>query len=111
MTSANFCYWMQGFFEISDSDTLTEKQVKMIKAHLNLVFKHEIDPMILEDKSELEKFEYTEIHNGKSNGTILSKSDFDKFIQDSKINESPVVANDNIKQMFPVSGHEIKLRC
>ena len=85
MTSVHFAYWLQGFFEISDSDTLTEKQVKMIKAHLNLVFKHEIDPMILDGKSDLEKFEYTEIHNGKSNGTILSKEDFDKFIKIQKL--------------------------
>lgn len=44
MTSRDFCYWLQGNFEINDSDKLTENQVKIIKKHLSLVFKHEIDP-------------------------------------------------------------------
>lgn len=33
-----FAYWLQGFFELSNSTTLTEEQVAMIKAHLALVF-------------------------------------------------------------------------
>lgn len=44
MTSRDFAFWLQGFFEITESSVLTEKQVNMVKAHLNLVFKHEIDP-------------------------------------------------------------------
>lgn len=38
MTPENFCYWLQGFFEISNSPILTEAQVKMIRQHLALVF-------------------------------------------------------------------------
>ncbi len=38
MDSTNFTYWLQGFFEISDSNKLTEKQVQIIKDHLALVF-------------------------------------------------------------------------
>lgn len=38
----SFCYWLQGFFEIADPTALTEKQVKMIKEHLNMVFIHKI---------------------------------------------------------------------
>lgn len=64
MTSVNFAYWLQGFFEISDTNTLTTHQVDMIKAHLNLVFKHEIDPQLFTDKSELDKSIYTAIHRG-----------------------------------------------
>ena len=44
MKSTEFAYWLQGFFELSESNTLTEKQVETIKNHLNLVFYHEIDP-------------------------------------------------------------------
>lgn len=51
MKSTEFCYWLQGFFEISRaSDTtllnsgLTGAQAKMIEDHLKLVFIHEIDP-------------------------------------------------------------------
>lgn len=44
MNSLDFCYWLQGFFEISkDSElkNLDENQVKTIKDHLQLVFKQE----------------------------------------------------------------------
>lgn len=51
MTSRDFCFWLQGYLEIgkasSDSrhmDTLSSGQVECIQKHLNLVFKHEIDP-------------------------------------------------------------------
>ena len=45
MNTIDFCYWLQGYFEISDSDELSAQQVKIIKNHLHLVFKHEIDPL------------------------------------------------------------------
>lgn len=38
MTSENFTYWLQGFFEISKTNELTAEQVKEIKDHLKLVF-------------------------------------------------------------------------
>lgn len=38
MTPENFTYWLQGFFEISDSNNLSETQVQIIKDHLDLVF-------------------------------------------------------------------------
>lgn len=38
MDAVSFTYWLQGFFEISDAKTLDEKQVQVIKDHLNLVF-------------------------------------------------------------------------
>ncbi len=45
MTPEAFCYWLQGHFELNDSLlNLDEKQTKTIKSHLNLVFKHSIDP-------------------------------------------------------------------
>lgn len=44
MTSRDFCYWLQGFFEVSEPVNLSEKQVQQIKNHLAMVFKHEIDP-------------------------------------------------------------------
>lgn len=49
MTARDFCYWLQGFFEIRGSldvphGALTHQQVEMIRRHLALVFKHEIDP-------------------------------------------------------------------
>ncbi len=52
MTSRDFCYWLQGYFEIENnqprpeefSATLNSEQIKMIRNHLAMVFKHEIDP-------------------------------------------------------------------
>ena len=38
MKSENFVYWLQGFFELTDTEELTKEQVKMIKEHLQLVF-------------------------------------------------------------------------
>ena len=44
MTSRDFCFWLQGFFELADPRDLTAQDIDAIKRHLNLVFKHEIDP-------------------------------------------------------------------
>ena len=38
MNSESFTYWLQGFVELSDTDTISEKQWLMIKDHLKLVF-------------------------------------------------------------------------
>jgi len=46
MTSRDFCYWLQGYFEINGSSSLTLGQSEMIKRHLSMVFVHEIDPSI-----------------------------------------------------------------
>ena len=44
MTSRDFAYWLMGYFEVAEPKTIGEKETEMIKKHLNLVFKHEIDP-------------------------------------------------------------------
>lgn len=44
MTSRDFAFWLQGFFEVANPSTIGSKETDMIKKHLNLVFKHEIDP-------------------------------------------------------------------
>ena len=44
MNSRDFVYFLQGFFEISKTTEVTSEQVTIIKNHLNMVFKHEIDP-------------------------------------------------------------------
>jgi len=45
MKPREFVYWLQGYFEITGGSeaTLTAGQVKIIKNHLALVFKHSID--------------------------------------------------------------------
>jgi hypothetical protein len=49
MKASEFCYWLQGYFEISNAEAtpgkgLTHEQVEMIERHLALVFIHDIDP-------------------------------------------------------------------
>ena len=48
MTSRDFCYWLQGYFEISGDKTrlapISVEAAEVIKNHLAMVFKHEIDP-------------------------------------------------------------------
>lgn len=44
MTSRDFCYWLQGMFELTDATNLNDRQTDLIKRHLHMVFIHEIDP-------------------------------------------------------------------
>lgn len=37
MTSEQFVYWLQGFSEVSNSETITKQQWKIIQDHLKLV--------------------------------------------------------------------------
>ena len=60
MTAENFCYFLQGFLELSDHKTITPQQLKMIKGHLQLAFRDDIDPS-MGDKEHQEKL--NEIHN------------------------------------------------
>lgn len=43
MKSVEFCYWLQGLFEVGEPKDLNEKQTDLIRKHLNMVFIHEID--------------------------------------------------------------------
>lgn len=61
MTSRDFCYWLQGYLEIRENKTsgINPAQTEMIQRHLNMVFKHEIDPSFGPDQIDLSK-----IHSG-----------------------------------------------
>lgn len=73
MTSRDFCYWLQGYFEIEANqprppefaDRLNSEQIKSIRNHLAMVFKHEIDPSMgtKEHRDALDK-----IHGAQSIG-------------------------------------------
>jgi hypothetical protein len=41
MTPLEFCYWLQGFMEISDPKTVDVVQTEIIREHLGLVFNKE----------------------------------------------------------------------
>ena len=63
MTSRDFCYWLQGFFELRGKEDMSSEQVECVAKHLALVFKHEIDPSAGPPKhqDDLDK-----IHTGSS---------------------------------------------
>lgn len=64
MKSTEFCYWLQGLFELGDTKTLNEKQTQMIKNHLKLVFLYDIDPFYSKDPIVQKIFQ--NIHDGKN---------------------------------------------
>jgi hypothetical protein len=70
MSSREFCYWLQGYFENANPTTIGEVQTDLIKRHLNLVFKHEIDPSY---GNEVHQQELNQIHNISNNNDMSNK--------------------------------------
>jgi hypothetical protein len=75
MTPRDFCYWLQGFYEIKDADrspivaspvqTISNAQAEVIRNHLNLVFKHVLDAQYpAETKGALQA-----VHDGDKPGS------------------------------------------
>ena len=60
MKAQEFCYWLQGCFELTGPKSLSRKQVDVIQRHLALVFKHDIDPSqgSAEHQAELNKIHF-----------------------------------------------------
>jgi hypothetical protein len=63
MNTIDFCYWLQGHFELNPDTPLTTEQTKVIKNHLHLVFKHEIDPL-RESQTITSVLDLNEAHTG-----------------------------------------------
>lgn len=42
METRDFCYWLQGFFELDSQDGLTKEQVQKIRKKLDSCFEHEV---------------------------------------------------------------------
>lgn len=62
MTSRDFCFWLQGLFELGEVSALNEKQTTLIQRHLALVFEHEIDPSMSDDPEVQQRLQ--DIHDG-----------------------------------------------
>jgi hypothetical protein len=58
MTPRDFCYWLQGFFEISNPMTIDPIELDTIKDHLQLVFRKEtpdrLNGVLLNDVKEFD---------------------------------------------------------
>lgn len=61
MKSVEFCYWLQGLFELGNPSTLNAEQTDLVKRHLAMVFHHEIDPSYGTEKTQEA---LTAIHQG-----------------------------------------------
>lgn len=62
MRSTEFAYWLQGFFELSETNEITPRQVEIIKNHLKLVFYYDIDKSYEVDQKTSETMQA--IHDG-----------------------------------------------
>ncbi len=69
MKAHEFCYWLQGAFEVSGMTEVSVEQLKVIKNHLNLVFVHDLDPKNDKGDSNIKKA-LAKIHHG-SDKTLL----------------------------------------
>ena len=68
MNEREFCYWLQGLFEVGGAKSLDERQTQIVKDHLALVFKHEIDPA-MGDKAHQDKL--NNIHGTSMNDMVF----------------------------------------
>lgn len=87
MTSRDFVYWLQGYFELTENEvTMSEKQVELIKSHLAMVFIHEIDPSMGDDKhqEELDK-----VHSDISLKEFLKNLNLNKSNQGGGVSTGP----------------------
>lgn len=66
MKARDFCYWLQGAFEVHGTLEFSPDQMQAIKNHLNMVFKHEIDPS---NGSEEHNKELNQIHTQPAPGS------------------------------------------
>lgn len=68
MNADQFCYWLQGFFEISGQKSISIEQTDVIKEHLQLVF----DKVTTKTIPPLYKIPNTFIQN--DNGGLVTMS-------------------------------------
>lgn len=56
MKTTEFCYWLQGLFELGNPVSLDEQQTELIRKHLEMVFLHDIDKRVSETEQVKIKF-------------------------------------------------------
>lgn len=52
MKATEFCYWLQGMFELANPATLDAEQTDLIKRHLAMAFLHDIDRQVPESQQK-----------------------------------------------------------
>ena len=117
MTSVEFCYWLQGFFELDQPRVLTVQHVECIKRHVSLTeeVKHDDSPRQVKEfrawlKTSLEWMDPSDPHHVQK---VQSKLDqcfahvIDKLYgEDGKLN-----AVHTPPHLRPDNGSGIRPRC
>lgn len=67
MKATEFCYWLQGMFELTEVKSLDEQQTDLIRRHLAMAFKHDID----QRPSKEEQQTLNTIHGGGKPDILL----------------------------------------
>ena len=70
MTPEQFCYWLQGFYELSGEEvTMSAAQVAVVRSHLGLVFHHVLDKE--HDGGDPKKAaQLNQLHSGSHKGPV-----------------------------------------
>ena len=68
MNAVDFCFWLQGYFELNGVTEINKHQAGVIQKHLTLAFEHEIDPL-REKQSAPTKEEVDRLHHCNFNNT------------------------------------------
>jgi hypothetical protein len=68
MKATEFCYWLQGMFELANPAELDAEQTDLIKRHLAMAFQHDID----QRPSAEEQAKLNHLHgNTKPGGPVM----------------------------------------
>jgi hypothetical protein len=107
MTAEHFTYWLQGFFELSDVKTLDQKQVKIIKDHLNLVYNKVTPNREIQNINEVPP---TFFHSQCSTGRLPDDTLFCSTVSGtsskliSSTGENPKKDKNNFRKAGPYTG-------
>jgi hypothetical protein len=67
MKATEFCYWLQGMFELTEVKSLNEEQTDLIRRHLAMAFQHDIDKR----PSEEEQAKLNKLHRPDPSTVML----------------------------------------
>lgn len=71
MTPRDFCYWLNGFIEVSKCKEMTEEQVEEVRKHLKLVFENKEPNYDIVKLSESHTFPATSFITGEITGAHI----------------------------------------
>lgn len=104
MKAVEFCYWLQGLFEVAEPTELNAKQTDLIKRHLNMVFIHDIDQRYPADQQEL-------LNEAHAPPVELHPNDFINSVMQEVMSElsAPVKPNSNLPLYLQKNATEEQL--